>query len=113
METLDFTDPKSVEKIERYLWGASIKFNPKIEIIKSNIHSTPRVKYSLWIFTTLIIYIGLLSITDDKLASKKIVDTLFNTVTAMASRLARYNHTDANVLVSMIVYRIFKKKPRL
>lgn len=47
METLDFTDPKSVEKIERYLWGASIKFNPKIEIIKSNIHSTPRVKYSL------------------------------------------------------------------
>lgn len=38
METLDFTDAKSVEKIERYLWGASIKFNPKIEIIKSNIH---------------------------------------------------------------------------
>jgi len=46
METLDFNDAKSVEKIERYLWSASIKFNPKVEIIKSNIHSTPRVKYS-------------------------------------------------------------------
>jgi len=105
METLDFNDAKSVEKIERYLWSASIKFNPKVEIIKSNIHSTPRVKYSFWIFTTLIIYIGLLSITDEKLASKKIVDTLFNTVTSMASRLARYNHTDANVLVSIMIYQ--------
>jgi len=38
METLVFTDDKSVEKIERYLWSASIKFNPKIEIIKSNVH---------------------------------------------------------------------------
>jgi len=38
METLDFTDAKNVEKIERYLWSASIKFNPKIEIIKSKIH---------------------------------------------------------------------------
>jgi len=47
------------------------------------------------------IYIGLLSINDEKLANKEIVDTLFNTVTAMASRLARYNHTDINVLVSI------------
>jgi len=45
METLDFTDANSVEKIERYLWSASINFNPKIEIIKSSIHSNP--KYSL------------------------------------------------------------------
>lgn len=77
METLDFTNAKSVEKIERYLWSASINFNPKIEIIKS-----------------------LLAITDENLASKKIADTLFNTVTAMASRLARYNHTDTNILLS-------------
>jgi hypothetical protein len=40
METLVFTDAKSIEKIERYLWSASIKFNPKIEIIKSNIQYT-------------------------------------------------------------------------
>ncbi|KAL5233567.1 hypothetical protein ACI65C_000977 [Semiaphis heraclei] len=77
METLDFTDAKSVEKIERYLWSASINFNPKIEIIKS-----------------------LLSINDEKIANKKVLDTLFNTVTAMASRLARYNHTETNVLLS-------------
>lgn len=42
METLDFTDDKSAEKIERYLWSASINFNPKIEIIKSNIHSNTK-----------------------------------------------------------------------
>jgi len=30
------------------------------------------------------------------------MDTLFNTVTAMASRLDRYNHTDTNALVSII-----------
>ncbi|XP_025199108.1 microsomal triglyceride transfer protein large subunit [Melanaphis sacchari] len=77
METLVFTDDaKSDEKIERYLWSASIKFNPKIEIIKS-----------------------LMSISDEKLTNRKIMDTLFNTVTAMASRLARYNHTDTNALL--------------
>jgi len=48
-----------------------------------------------------------MSITDEKLASKKIVDTVFNTVAAMASRLARYNHTDTNVLVSMIADRMY------
>lgn len=37
IETLDFTDAKNIDKAERYLWSASIKFNPKIEIIKSNI----------------------------------------------------------------------------
>lgn len=36
IETLGFTDTKDVDKKERYLWSASIKFNPKIEIIKSN-----------------------------------------------------------------------------
>lgn len=76
METLVFTDNKNVEQIERYLWSASIKFNPKIEIIKS-----------------------LMSITDEKLTNKKVMDTLFNTVTAMASRLDRYNHTDTNALL--------------
>lgn len=44
-----------------------------------------------------------MSITDEKLTNKKVLDTLFNTVTAMASRLDRYNHTDANVLVSMAI----------
>jgi len=39
METLVFTDAKNVEQIERYLWSASIKFNPKIEIIKSIIYT--------------------------------------------------------------------------
>lgn len=35
METLVFTDPEHFDNVERYLWSASIKFNPKIEIIKS------------------------------------------------------------------------------
>lgn len=35
METLVFTDAEHFDNIERYLWSASIKFNPKIEIIKS------------------------------------------------------------------------------
>lgn len=36
METLNFTKADNFNQIERYLWGASIKFNPQIEIIKSN-----------------------------------------------------------------------------
>lgn len=36
METLVFTNTDDIGKIERYLWSASIIFNPKIEIIKSN-----------------------------------------------------------------------------
>lgn len=35
METLVFNDPNNFDEAERYLWSASIKFNPKIEIIKS------------------------------------------------------------------------------
>jgi len=35
METLVLTDPNNFDKIERYLWSASIKFNTNIEIIKS------------------------------------------------------------------------------
>lgn len=61
------------------------------------------------LFSTLMNYKGLLAITDENLASKKIADTLFNTVTAMASRLARYNHTDTNILVSMIADRMFNR----
>jgi len=45
METLDFNDAKNVEKIERYLWSASINFNPKIEIIKSNIHLNKKYSF--------------------------------------------------------------------
>lgn len=48
-----------------------------------------------------------MSITDEKLTNKKVMDTLFNTVTAMASRLDRYNHTDTNALVSMVINRMF------
>lgn len=37
METLDFTGAKNnIDNEERYLWSASIKFNPTIEIINSN-----------------------------------------------------------------------------
>jgi len=35
MDTLNFNDANNFDEIERYLWGASIIFNPKIEIIKS------------------------------------------------------------------------------
>lgn len=35
METLVFTNTDDIDKVERYLWGASMIFNPKIEIIKS------------------------------------------------------------------------------
>jgi len=48
-----------------------------------------------------------MSITDEKLINKKVMDTLFNTVTAMASRLDRYNHTDTNALVSMVINRMY------
>lgn len=36
METLVLSKSKNDDQAERYLWSASIKFNPKIEIIKSN-----------------------------------------------------------------------------
>jgi hypothetical protein len=36
METLDLSTDKKYDQAERYLWSASIKFNPKVEIIKSN-----------------------------------------------------------------------------
>lgn len=74
METLVLTDPNNFDKIERYLWSASIKFNTNIEIIKS-----------------------LLSIADQKLKNKKLNDTIFNTVTAMTRRLVRYNNSEPNV----------------
>lgn len=48
-----------------------------------------------------------MSITEEKLVSKIVADTVFNTVTAMASRLERYNHTDTNLLVSIIVDRMY------
>jgi len=48
-----------------------------------------------------------MSITDEKLTNKKVMDTLFNTVTAMASRLDRYNHTDMNALVSIVINRMY------
>lgn len=35
MKTLVLTNAENVDKIERYLWSASIKFNPRIEVIKS------------------------------------------------------------------------------
>lgn len=35
IETLDLTNAENTDKMERFLWSASIKFNPKIEIIKS------------------------------------------------------------------------------
>lgn len=38
MDTLVLSKAKNDDKAERYLWGASVKFNPKIEIIKSNIN---------------------------------------------------------------------------
>lgn len=41
-----------------------------------------------------------MSFTDMKLTSKILEDTIYNTVTAMASRLVRYNNTESNVLVS-------------
>lgn len=34
-KTLDLTNAEHVDMVERYLWSASIKFNPKIEIINS------------------------------------------------------------------------------
>lgn len=34
--------------------------------------------------------------------SKKLEDTIYNTVTAMTNRLVRYNYTEANILVSII-----------
>lgn len=43
-----------------------------------------------------------MSLADRKLANKKLEDTIFNTVTAMARRLVRYNHTESNVRVSII-----------
>lgn len=43
-----------------------------------------------------------MALADQKLASKKLTDTIYNTVTAMASRLVRYNHTESNALVSII-----------
>ncbi|VVC41334.1 Hypothetical protein CINCED_3A012915 [Cinara cedri] len=76
METLNFADPDNVDKVERYLWAASINFNPKIEIIKN-----------------------LMSYTDRKMTSKKLEDTVYNTVTAMANRLIRYDRTESNVLL--------------
>lgn len=36
MDTLDLYKTKNDDQAERYLWGASIKFNPDMEIIKSN-----------------------------------------------------------------------------
>lgn len=37
LETLDLTNAEHFDMVERYLWSASIKFNPKIEIINSKI----------------------------------------------------------------------------
>lgn len=37
LETLNLANVKNFDMVERYLWSASIKFNPKIEIINSNI----------------------------------------------------------------------------
>lgn len=43
-----------------------------------------------------------MSLADQKQASKKLEDTLFNTVTSMARRLVRYNSTESNVRVSLV-----------
>lgn len=45
-----------------------------------------------------------MSFTDQKSISKKLVDTIHNTVTAMTSRLVRYNHTESNTLVSTVEF---------
>jgi len=47
-------------------------------------------------------FLGLMSLANQKLASKKLEDTIFNTVTAMARRLVRYNGTESNVRVSLV-----------
>lgn len=44
-----------------------------------------------------------MALTDKKIASKNLEDTIYNTVTAMASRLVRYNETESNVLVSTLI----------
>lgn len=44
-----------------------------------------------------------MSFTDIKLSNKILEDTIYNTVTSMASRLVRYNNTESNVLVSTYI----------
>lgn len=41
-----------------------------------------------------------MSLTDKRLATKTLEDTVYNTVAAMANHLVRYNNTESNVLVS-------------
>lgn len=43
-----------------------------------------------------------MTLTDHKSISEKLIDTIYNTVTAMASRLVQFNRTESNVLVSTI-----------
>ncbi|XP_050546940.1 microsomal triacylglycerol transfer protein [Daktulosphaira vitifoliae] len=74
MDTLNFSKEDDYDKAERYLWSASVKFNPNINIIQS-----------------------LRKLSQKKLANKKLEDTVYNTVTAMISRLTKYETSTSNL----------------
>ncbi|XP_050434632.1 microsomal triacylglycerol transfer protein [Adelges cooleyi] len=74
METLDFSENSDFDKTERYLWSASVKFKPNFEVIQS-----------------------LIKLSEKKLANEKLDDTVFNTITAMTSRLVRYDASEKHL----------------